>query len=97
MAQIEFGSKEWFEKLNGIVEFPEKFVFYYNKKENIIQVSKLDTKGKIENARWRSIQPTPLSFHPTDETAVIDVIEVNNAQKYHDILKKLQKIWVVKK
>ena len=97
MAQIEFGSEEWFEKLNGIDEFPEKFVFYYNKKENIIQVSKLDTKGKIENARWSSVQPTPLSFYQVDEIAVIDVIEVNNTQEYRNILKKLRTIWVVKK
>lgn len=49
MAEVKFGSKEWFEELNSMIQFPEKFTFYYNKRDNIIQVALLETKGRLEN------------------------------------------------
>lgn len=27
MVEVEFGSKEWFEELNSMIKFPEKFTF----------------------------------------------------------------------
>lgn len=27
MAEVKFGSKEWFEELNSMIQFPEKFTF----------------------------------------------------------------------
>ncbi|BDP92870.1 hypothetical protein [Enterococcus faecium] len=93
MAEVEFGSKEWFEELNAMISFPEKFSFYYNKKDNIIQVSVLETKGKLENTRWSTIKPSALKFHPKDLTAVVAVKEVNDAQEYYEEVKKLKEIW----
>ncbi|HBK6656854.1 TPA: hypothetical protein LND39_003019, partial [Enterococcus faecium] len=58
MVEVEFGSKEWFEELNSMIKFPEKFTFYYNKRDNIIQVALLETKGRLENTRWSMIKPS---------------------------------------
>lgn len=93
MSEIKFGSDEWFIKLNQMIDFPEKFVFYFNKEDNIIQVSRLDSKGKIENARWSAVRPTPLSFHPIGKTAVIDIKEIQTAEEYYEVSKDFKDTW----
>lgn len=89
---MKFGSTEWFVKLNEMVCFPEKFAFYYNKKDNVIQVSKVDSKAKNENVRYKDIEPSPLHFHPK-ETALIKVKEVSTDKEYYEEIFQLQDLW----
>lgn len=89
---MKFGSPGWFEKLNKMISFPAKFSFYYNKKDNIIQVTKLDSKAKIENVRYKDIEPSPMYFHPV-ETALITVKEISSGQEYHDEIVRLNDVW----
>lgn len=93
MVEVEFGSKEWFEELNSMIKFPEKFTFYYNKRDNIIQVALLETKGRLENTRWSMIKPSALRFHPKYLTAVVAVKEVQDSQEYYEVVKNLKDIW----
>lgn len=89
---MKFGSAEWFAKLNEMVSFPEKFAFYYNKKDNVIQVSKVGSKAKVENVRYQDIEPSPLHFHPK-ETALIKVKEVSSDKEYYEEIVQLQGLW----
>lgn len=89
---MKFGSKEWFAKLNEMVNFPAKFAFYYNKRDNIIQVSKVDSKAKVENVRYKDIEPSPLHFHPR-ETALIKVKKVSSDKEYYEEIVQLQELW----
>lgn len=93
MSEIEFGTDKWFEALNDSVDFPQKFAFYYDKKQNIISVLKLETKGKIDNIRWNTIKPSPLMFHPEGRTAVIEVAEIESDDHYYQVLKRLRETW----
>ncbi|MDX8367890.1 hypothetical protein [Cytobacillus sp. IB215665] len=92
---MKFGSIDWFYKLNEMVSFPAKFAFYYNKRDNVIQVSKVNSKAMVENIRYRDIEPSPLHFHPK-ETALIKVIEISSDKEYHDEIVQLQEIWRTK-
>ncbi len=76
-----------------MIQFPEKFTFYYNKRDNIIQVALLETKGRLENTRWSMIKPSALRFHPKDLTAVVAVKEVQDSQEYYEVVKNLKDIW----
>jgi hypothetical protein len=87
-----FGSKEWFKRLNDMVSFPSNFAFYYNKKDNIIQVSKVSSKAKVENIRYKDIQPSPLNFHPV-ETALIKVKQISTDKEYFEEVVTLKEIW----
>jgi hypothetical protein len=89
---LNFGSKEWFKRLNEMVNFPSNFAFYYNKKENIIQVSKVDSKAKVENIRYKDVAPSPLNFHPK-ETALIKVKTITSDKEYYEEIVKLQEQW----
>lgn len=92
---MDFGSKEWFKKLNEMVRFPSNFAFYYNKKDNIIQVSKVDSKAKAENVRYKDIKPSPLHFHPK-ETALIKVKSISSDKEYYEEIVKIQELWGTK-
>lgn len=89
---LKFGSEEWYKELNKRVKFPNKFAFYYNKKDNVIQVSRIGGKASIDNTRYKDIAPTPLRFHPT-ETALIQVKYIITDQQYYKELLDLQRIW----
>jgi hypothetical protein len=89
---LKFGSTEWFVKLNEMVRFPANFAFYYNKRDNIIQVSKVESKAKSENVRYKDIAPSPLHFHPK-ETALIKVKSVSSDKEYYEEIVQLQELW----
>ena len=90
---MEFGDKEWFEGLNKRVTFPERFIFYYNKKENLIGVRVLESKARVENARWKDVRPSALSFQNERHTAVLQVKELDSDREYYNELVRLQKEW----
>ena len=90
---LKVGSKEWLERLNGAVTFPEKFAFYYNKRENIIQIGVVRSKGKVEKIRWSAVKPSPLLFHPEDLTALVAVKNVESDEEYTELVLKYQKLW----
>lgn len=92
---MKFGSEEWFTQLNKMVNFPTNFAFYYNKKDNIIQVSKVDSKAKTENIRYKDVEPSPLLFHPK-ETALIKAKMIYTDKEYYKELLKLQELWGTK-
>lgn len=94
---METGNKEWFKQLNKMVRFPSNFAFYYNKRDDVIQVSKIDSKAKVENIRYKDIEPSPLHFHPIGETALIEVKEISSDKEYYEVFLQLQKVWVTKK
>lgn len=94
---MKFGDKEWFEKLNSKVDFPERYIYYYNKKENVIVVRLLESKAKIENARWQDVKPSIYAFQLHNDNAVLQVKEIANAQEYHDELVRLQIEWGTEK
>ena len=89
---MTFGSEEWFVKLNEMVRFPANFAFYYNKKDNVIQVSKVDSKAKTENIRYKDIAPSPLHFHPK-ETALIKVKNISSDKEYYEEVKNIREAW----
>jgi hypothetical protein len=72
-----------------MVNFPSNFAVYYNKKKNVIQVSKVDSKAKVENIRYKDVAPSPLHFHPR-ETALIKVKQISSDKEYYDEIAKLQ-------
>lgn len=94
---MEYGDKEWLEKLNQKVKFPERFIYYFNKKENVITVRLLESKAKIENARWQDVKPSALALQIDRDNAVIQVKDIASAEMYVGELDRLQDEWGTEK
>ncbi|WJV20795.1 hypothetical protein QU593_10295 [Rossellomorea marisflavi] len=88
---MKLGSEEWFEKLNETVRFPATFAYYYNKKDNLIQVSNIESKAEINNIRYKNLKTSSFT-HPI-ETALIDVLRIESDKHYYEEYIRLQKIW----
>ena len=94
---MKFGSDEWMEKLRGRVKFPARFIYYYDKKDNVITVRTLESKAKIENVRYQDIRPSALAFQQERDNAIIQVKEISSAEDYYDELVNLQEEWETEK
>ena len=94
---MKFGSDEWMEKLMDRVVFPARFIYYYDKKDNVITVRTLESKAKIENVRYQDIRPSALAFQLERDNAIIQVKEISSAEDYCDELVNLQEEWETEK
>lgn len=90
---MKIGSEEWFVLLNDSISFPARCIYFYNKKLNTIAVRRLESKAKIENARWQDVKPTALAFQIEKDNAVIQVKEIVSDKQYYEELLTLQKEW----
>lgn len=90
---MKIGSEEWFVLLNDSTSFPVKLIYFYNRKSNAIAVRKLESKAKIDNARWQDVKPSGLAFQIERDNAVIQVKEIASDKEYYEELLLLQKEW----
>jgi hypothetical protein len=92
---MEFGDKEWFEKLEQISDFPSVFAFYVCTDKSI-NSKIVETKAEnLGNIQYKTLEP-PLLFND-EKTALASVMRCNTSQEYYEECKRLKDIWTTDK
>ncbi len=88
---MEIGDKEWFEKLNERVKFPNVFAFYVSS-ERTINSQVVDTKASsLDNIKYGMIKP-PILFGG-QKTALASVKRCESDQEYYNECMRLKDVW----
>lgn len=91
---IEWGSPEWYKQLKEIVTFPAKVAFYYDQKEDVVHGYVVESKARhVDGVRYGFIKPGVSWYHSKDNTALLDVVMINDAEHYYDKVVILRDIW----
>lgn len=88
----DVGSAKWYDLLKS-TRFPSNFIFYYNRKRNIIQIGNVLPTTPIERMKWTRVKPDPQFYPEEDSMAVIDVRLIRTKEEYTEICQHYQEIW----
>ena len=90
---MEFGSKEWLEKVESIYKFPCILAYYVSNKKGSIMNAPVDTKSEnIGNIKYSKLSPSVL-LEDGEKLALISVETIHNAEEYLEKAKELKSDW----
>lgn len=88
---MEFGSKEWFKKLEEMCKFPNVFAFYVSSDMNIYS-KVVETKAdNLANVMYKMLEPS--LFLDDTKTALASLKRCNSSQEYYEESLRLREIW----
>lgn len=83
---MEFGSKEWFDKLNEMVSFPTNLAFYVDK-EGFIFAKNLGPKANdTDNIKYKTLKTY-------ESKAIVSVKKCHTDEEYYFECKRLRGLW----
>lgn len=90
---LEFGDKEWFEKIGEHYEFPVVMAFFVSNKSNSILNTVIDTKAyDVGNIKYSKVAPNAI-LDNDEKIALVSVKRIHSANQYYEWTKKLKEEW----
>lgn len=90
---MEYGSEEWFEKVNEHYQFPCKIAFIMIKENDdstSICTTVIKSKSQLENVKYSHISKDTWT---SKGSAVLSVKEIQSAKGYFDESERLKDVW----
>lgn len=84
---MEFGDNEWFEKIKEVCTFPSDFAFYIGTDKTISATCLNTSARRIGNRKYKELNQWP-------DTALIEVMNCENADEYYQKTKELRERWL---
>lgn len=84
---MEIGDKAWFEKIEEVCTFPSDFAFYIGTDQTISATCLNSSARRIGNRRYKELNQWP-------DTALIEVINCEDANEYYLKIKELRARWL---
>ena len=89
---MEFGDKEWFEKLEENVKFPAIIAFYLTDIDGLISHRIIESKAfNVGDIKFSKI--APCSLDGGQSMALLKVNRIHNSRDYYEIAKQLKEVW----
>lgn len=90
---MEFGSKEWFEKVNEIYDFPVIIAFYLSNKSKSINSMVVQSKSNnVGDIKYSKVAPYT-TLENGEKLALLNVKRIHSADEYYDIIKQMKEDW----
>jgi len=82
---MEFGDKEWFEKLEKTGTFPSDYVFYVDTNKRISSLCLKSNAKSVSNISYKTIKGW--------QGAIASVVNCKTPQEYYEECKRLKEKW----
>lgn len=88
---MKFGSKEWFEKLEELFDFPSVFAFFIASDMKIYS-EVVETKAEdLWEVQYKMLEPPFMLGR--EKTALASLKRCNSAQDYYEEVVRLKEVW----
>jgi hypothetical protein len=91
--KMEFGSKEWFKKVETSLKFPSIMAFYVSNKSKSVNSAVVNSEAEnVGNIKYSKISPY-VTLDNGEKIALLEVRRVHSAKQYYETAKRLREDW----
>ena len=90
---MKFGSKEWFQKVEELHEFPAIMAAYLSNKTRSINSMVVQSKAfNVGEIKYSKVAPYTV-LDSGEKLALLEVKRIHNSSDYYDWVKRLKEDW----